>query len=265
MAERGSWVTPVLEGRAWLEKPPLYYWATIPIYAVLGARETTARAAPALFALLTAIVTLWFGRRFFGPAAGLYGGAILLSSFGFAAYGRSASTDMPMTACLTAALALAGAAAVGPGIPTGWVLAGWAFLGLAVLGKGPVALLVATGIGALFWWLDDAGGALRRWRLLPGLIVLAAVALPWFWLVYRQNGFAFLAVFFVNHHLARYVSDLHHHAEPVWYYVPVLLGILFPWSGWLPLVAVRRGWHGARLWLLCWALFPLIFFSLSTS
>ena len=27
MLQRGDWVTPVLYGQPWLEKPPLYYWA----------------------------------------------------------------------------------------------------------------------------------------------------------------------------------------------------------------------------------------------
>ena len=55
MRARGNWVTPLLEGRPWLEKPPLYYWVTIPIYGAFGVCETTARVAPALFALATAL------------------------------------------------------------------------------------------------------------------------------------------------------------------------------------------------------------------
>src|SRR6266496_4422624 len=48
MLASGRWITPVLEGRPWFEKPPLYYWLTMPLFATLGVGETTARLAPAL-------------------------------------------------------------------------------------------------------------------------------------------------------------------------------------------------------------------------
>src|ERR1019366_2849633 len=32
MLQRGDWVTPVLGGQPWLQKPPLFYWATMLAY-----------------------------------------------------------------------------------------------------------------------------------------------------------------------------------------------------------------------------------------
>src|SRR4030042_5222212 len=43
MNQAGNWVTPLLEGHPWLEKPPLYYWITIPLYRVFGVSEAGAR------------------------------------------------------------------------------------------------------------------------------------------------------------------------------------------------------------------------------
>ena len=270
MHAAGRWVTPLLQNRPWLEKPPLYYWITIPFVAVLGPGETAARLGPVLSGLAALLATLWLGRRLFGPEAGFYAALILATSVGFVAFGRSASTDMPLAACLTVALSLLGAAAVEPTFPRLGVALACVFLGLAVLAKGPVALVVAAGAAALFWWLDEREGTLARWRLPLGVPILAVVALPWFVLVLREQGFAFIAVFFVNHHLARFVSDLHHHSEPFYYYAPVLLGLLIPWSGWLPLVLPTKLWplkqaNPAVLWLVCWAAFPLLFFSFSGS
>jgi predicted membrane-bound mannosyltransferase len=51
MQQDHRWVTPTLEFKPWLEKPPLYYWITIPIYALLGTTEATARLGPAILAL----------------------------------------------------------------------------------------------------------------------------------------------------------------------------------------------------------------------
>jgi 4-amino-4-deoxy-L-arabinose transferase-like glycosyltransferase len=273
MQATGRWVTPILEGRPWLEKPPLYYWITIPLVGAFGRGEATARAGPALAAAVTAAIVFWLGWRWFGPAAGFYAAGILLTSIGFVAFGRSASTDMPLAACLTGALALLGAAVVEPRLGRTPTLAAYLALGLAVLAKGPVALVLAAGVALAFWWLDARGGALACWRVPAGLGITLAVALPWFAGAFRENGFAFVSVFLLNHNLARYVTDLHHHSEPFWYYVPVVAGLLFPWTGWLPLLVPRRNAQpeaakapfGALLWLACWAAFPLLFFSIARS
>ncbi len=273
MMHENRWVTPTLEGRPWLEKPPLYYWLTIPVFRMAGQSETAARLGPALAALWTALVLYWLGGALWSRLAGLIGASALLTMVGFAAFGRSASTDMPMTACMTTLLAVLAVAAVRDDEPRWRVLAGYAFLGLAILAKGPAALVLAVGIGACYWALRDRWD-LRRWHPLAGLVITLAVALPWFWLAFRQNGFGFLLVFFINHNLARYVTDIHHHTQPFYYYVPVVLGLIFPWTAWLLFAASGgtwralrrwREWNPASLFLGCWILLPLLFFSISRS
>jgi len=273
MMLENRWVTPTLEGRPWLEKPPLYYWLTAPVFRLAGQGEAAARLGPALAALWTALVVYWLGGVLWNRLTGLIGASALLTMVGFAAFGRSASTDMPMAACMTTGLAALAVAAVREDQPLWRVLAGYVFLGLAILAKGPVALVLAVGIGACYWALRDRW-YLTRWHPIAGLLIVLAVSLPWFWLAFRQNGFGFILVFFVNHNLARYVTDIHHHTQPFYYYVPVTLGLIFPWSAWLlftasgkALRALRRWreWNPANLFLGCWILFPLLFFSISRS
>jgi 4-amino-4-deoxy-L-arabinose transferase-like glycosyltransferase len=110
--------------------------------------------------------------------------------------------------------------------------------------------------------------------LWSGALVAVLVALPWFWFAIEENGFSFISVFFINHHLARYVSDLHHHEQAIYYFLPILAGLFFPWSGWLPALLPAplrrkafdwRTWDRGTVFLACWTLFPVLFFSLSTS
>lgn len=272
MQADGRWVTPVLEGRPWLEKPPLYYWITIPWFAAAGPSEAAARTGPALCALISALAVFFLGARFRSAGTGFLASCILLTSIGIPAFGRSASTDMPFTACLTVSLSFLAAAAAGRGYPRWKTALGYVFLGLAVLAKGPVALVLIAGIAALFWTLDDRGGSLRRMLVPEGLVLTLAVAAPWFVLAFQQNGYSFITTFLINHNLARYVSDIHHHTQPVYYFVPVLLGLLFPWSGWLAAlwpgsISARlrawRDWDPMILFLTCWFLVPFVFFSLS--
>jgi 4-amino-4-deoxy-L-arabinose transferase-like glycosyltransferase len=273
MHDRGAWVTPTLEDTPWLEKPPLYYWITIPFYSLFESNETAARFGPALSALITALAIFWLGTNLRNRSSGLLAASILLTSLGFIGYGRSASTDMPFTCCLTLGLAIL-AAAVKKDPGTVKVLAAYIFLGLAVLGKGPVAIILAIGIGLMFWYLTERGNIPSRWRIAPGVLILLLVSAPWFWLVFKQNGYTFITTFFINHNIARYISGIHHHSQPFYYYIPVLLALLFPWSGWLPFLFTRspleeirrwRDWDPSMLFLGCWFLFPLLFFSLSDS
>ncbi len=271
MLAEGRWVTPVLEGKPWLEKPPLYYWLTIPWFALAGISETAARTGPALCALLTALAIFFLGSRIRSPGTGFLAACILLTCIGIPAFGRNATTDMPFTACMTVSLALL-AARAGSETPAWHPILAYAFLGMAVLAKGPVAFILAAGILVVFWTLDDRGGALRRLAVPQGTVIALAVAVPWFILVFDQNGYSFIATFLINHNLARYVSDIHHHTQPVYYFIPVLLGLLFPWSGWLaalwpgsPVKRLKawRDWDPALLFLLCWFAVPFVFFSLS--
>ena len=275
MRDQGNWVTPTLEGKPWLEKPPLYYWLTIPFYSVFNSPETAARIAPALCALATALAIFCLGSLVCTRLAGLLGATILLTSLGCAGYGRAASTDMPFTCCFTIAMTvLALAVEKAQRNNAAKVLFAYVFLGLAVLGKGPVAIILAAGIVLCFWLLDERGGILRRWHIIPGIIIAAVVSVPWFWLAFRQNGYGFITTFFINQNFARFVTNIHHHSQPFYYYVPVLLAFVFPWSGWLvllisksPKAALRRWreWHPLMVFLTCWFLVPIIFFSLSDS
>jgi 4-amino-4-deoxy-L-arabinose transferase-like glycosyltransferase len=273
MLDQRQWITPILEGKPWLEKPPLYYWITIPLIPHIVSPEIAARAAPAVCALISALAVCWLGSLLWTRLAGLLGALILLTSLGFAGYGRSASTDMPFTCCLTVALALL-AAASERAIGRGKVLWAYVFLGLAVLAKGPAALVLAAGIMFFFWFLDDRRIVLSRWHILTGFAIAALLAIPWFWLAFRQNGYAFISTFFINHNIARFVTDIHHHSQPFYYYFAALLALMFPWSGWLPVLVSKspieglrrwREWNPGMLFLACWLLFPLVFFSLSDS
>jgi 4-amino-4-deoxy-L-arabinose transferase-like glycosyltransferase len=274
MHTQGVWITPLLEGKPWLEKPPLYYWITIPLLSIFSHSETTARICPVLFTLITAWAVFWLGTQLWTRLAGMLGASIFLTSLGIAGFGRSASTDMPFIGCFTAAMALLGFAILKKA--SVWkAICAYVFLGLAFLAKGPIAVVLAVGIGLLFWLLDERRISIRRWLILPGILSTAVVALPWFWLVFKQNGFSFISVFFINHNLARYITSIHHHSQPFYYYLPVLLVLFFPWSGWLcSLIPSKpvlkkflrwREWNPSGVFLVCWFIFPIILFSLSDS
>ncbi len=174
---------------------------------------------------------------------------------------------------MTAAMAIMAAGAERT-ISRGKILWAYVFVGLAVLAKGPVAFVLAAGIMLFFWFLDDRRIVPNRGHIVPGFAIAAALSVPWFWLAFQQNGYAFIATFFINHNIARFVTDIHLHSQPFYYYLPALMALMFPWSGWLPALISKSPLEGLRRWrqwdpkmvfLSCWTLFPLFFFSLSDS
>ena len=266
MERAGEWVTPTLQGEPWLEKPPLYYWMAGVAYRWLGENETAARLPSVLAAVLTVGVTALVGARLFGAAAGLHAGFVLGLSILPFAYGRAASMDMLLAACVTAAQGLIALRLLGIAGRLAVPVAG-AFVGLALLAKGPLGLLLpALATGAYLLLAKDR----RTWRLVlspAAAILAAAVALPWYLLAWRENGQAFVEVFLLNHNLQRFTSTIHRHPGPFYYYVPVVLLGLAPWSGLVgtALAGVRPRASRPEMLVLLWLVAPFVFFSLAGS
>jgi 4-amino-4-deoxy-L-arabinose transferase len=91
--------------------------------------------------------------------------------------------------------------------------------------------------------------------------------MPWYAAVLLDQGRHFVDVFVLNHNVARFTSPIHNHPGPFWYYAPVLLAGLFPWSG-LAVPALARARPRASredLFVVLWLALPFLFFSLAAS
>jgi 4-amino-4-deoxy-L-arabinose transferase-like glycosyltransferase len=158
------------------------------------------------------------------------------------------------------------------GLSNEWALASGAALGLAALAKGPVALVLFGGIFVLYAFLTQAYPWTWKQSLL-GLLAFLAASLPWYGLVWLRNGPDFVATFWLNHNLARFLTSIHHHSQPFWYYVPVLLIGFFPWVFFLFSSAARLirnhpstlRLHREEVFLWIWFLVTFLFFSVSGS
>ncbi|HKN59897.1 MAG TPA: phospholipid carrier-dependent glycosyltransferase [Candidatus Acidoferrales bacterium] len=291
MAETGDWVTPRLYGSPWFEKPVLYYWTAALGFQTNLPPEWAARLPSAIAALAAALGIAWLGWKHYGFRECPWSPALLAPLFfstSVAAIGfsRAATPDMLFSASVTLAMACAATMLRHAGVvrgPTDPALAGHrgdftanfgfgAFLGLAVLAKGPVAIILAGGAIGI-WAL-----ATKHWRaafrmLHPVAIAsFCVVALPWYVLCARRNP-DFLRVFLFQHNFERYVSDVFQHRQPFWFFIPITLLALIPWTAFL-IPAAREGlglWR-AKSWrdspaffFSCWAMFPVLFFSFSPS
>jgi 4-amino-4-deoxy-L-arabinose transferase-like glycosyltransferase len=263
MARSGDWVTPRLWSEAWFEKPPLDYWMSAAGFRLGLGPEIAPRLPVALLSLAFLGFYWWILRREFGPGPALYAVLILATSLGWLGFSQVGVTDLPMTAAFSAAMLLA--------LP--WVSKGdarplplaAALLGSAVLAKGLVPIVLAAPLAIL----PAVSAKFARLRQLLSLRVIApflAVSLPWYFLCYLRNGRQFLQVFFWQQQFERFRSPALEHTQPWWFYLPVLLAGLLPWTPLALLVSPRRTWQDPRRrFLLVWVLFGLLFFSLAVN
>ncbi|MBC8019449.1 MAG: glycosyltransferase family 39 protein [Verrucomicrobia bacterium] len=272
MLERSDLITPTLNYVKYFEKPPLLYWINAASLKIFGENEFAARFPSALCGLLTVLATYVIARHLYGRRAALIAALILGTSAGFVLQSRIILTDMLLTFCLTAALGSFIVAAQREGrrsraLP--WYLF-YLFCALATLAKGLIGMVFPAGI--IFFYLLFS----RRWRLLSemrltsGLLLFLAVAAPWFVAVSLRNP-EFAHFFFIREHFERFTSTVHGRHQPLWFFVPVLLGTMLPWSFFIP-GALVRAWRDrhhedgqAGMYLLVWTALIFLFFSKSNS
>lgn len=272
MLSGGDWVIPHLNGLAYIEKPPLQYWATALSYRLLGPSAFAARLYSALSALATLLLVGSVARRLWGAAAAWRAAAVLSGMLMFVALGQLLTLDMSLTFYMTLSLAAFLLAQQAPR-PRCWMLLAWAATGFGVLTKGLVAAALPVAVLILYSLYARDFAPWRRLYVTWGLPLFLAITVPWHWLAARRLE-DFLEFFFVHEHLARYLTPIADRQEPWWFFGGVFLAGSMPWT----LSALRvlgGGWRrrapctgrefqpAVFLWI--WVVFISVFFSLSDS
>ncbi|HEY2106256.1 MAG TPA: glycosyltransferase family 39 protein [Candidatus Binataceae bacterium] len=257
MMVTGNFIVPHLNYVPYIEKPPLLYWTTSLAFHFLGTNEFAARLVPALSALLGVIVTYWFGRRIFDHRRGLLAAAILITSPLYATMAQVLTTDMLLTAMLSVAFFAFYLQWREGGR---WWIALYLAMALAVLTKGPVGAFVPVLAGILFLWRQGAlRGGLGKFHVVAGTLILAAMVLPWFAVVaIRLPGF--LDFYIIGEHFRRVFVASYSHDQPFYFFLPVIIVGLMPWSICFPLLL--HGTRGpARAWCAIVSGLVLVLFS----
>lgn len=309
MYERGDWVVPTYNGNLFPDKPPLMYWLMIGGYELFGVTEFAARFAAAVLGVAAALVTYYLGRVAFNATVGLWAGLAMAANLLFTVSARAATADAALVFLTTTALLLFFVALrrqpEDSSRPLSWpLMAGsYALLGIAVLAKGPIGIalpviawtlllqiegarrsaapsvtagsplqrLLVNAIRSFLRWFAprNVARAIYRLRPLTALIVVAAVAVPWYVLVGMRTEGVWLQEFFGDHNLQRALRPREGHSGPFFYYIPALLIGFFPWSVFLgPTLAdsIRRlrgddDFQRPIRLLLCWTAVLLLIWS----
>ena len=289
MLASGNWVIPHLNGLAYIEKPPLQYWATAVALQVFGPGEFAARLYTALCALGTLVVVWLAARGLWSLAAAWRAAAVLAGTLLFEVLGQLLTLDMSLTFYMTLSLAgflLAqrlpeegGSAPSGPartglawtGSGRPWMLMAWTATALGVLTKGPVAAVIPAAVLVLYSAYTRDISPWRRLQVALGLPLFLVITVPWHWLAARRLA-DFPQFYFVHEHLSRYLTPSADREEAWWFFAAVFVLGSIPWTlSALRLVAVSwkrrapQGQFDATVFLWLWVVFVCVFFSLSDS
>ncbi|HLJ29196.1 MAG TPA: glycosyltransferase family 39 protein [Candidatus Angelobacter sp.] len=277
MFTRHDWIVPTLNGQPWLEKPAFLYWKMMNSYGIFGVADWAARVPAAAHALTLVLVVFFFMRRF-RPGTEMDAALITASSAAIIGFARGASTDMLLSSHFAMAMLAWWAWHVTR--RKIWLAFFYTLLSLGALSKGPVAPALAVLMVGAYALLRRDKKAFLGSLWWPGFLLFFAIALPWYVAV-QIKAPQFFGIFFIEHNLERFGTNLYQHSQPFWYYIPVFLLSMLPWTVFTIMAIVQSGKSeirrlrtrevedgrddGLQLFLLLWMIIPIFFFSISRS
>jgi 4-amino-4-deoxy-L-arabinose transferase-like glycosyltransferase len=273
MLASGSWLTPLLNGVPYLDKPQLLYWLNLLSYKVFGVSDWAARVPTLALALGEVWFTYLVGLRLVGRRAAWLGGFVLFSCIGFFSLHLQIFTDHLITLTLAASMYFLLRWMEGPAFR--WSAAFFICLAAGFLSKGFIGLVFPLFISLLFAWRIRQRHLLSLVFSTKGLIVAAVLLAPWFVGVELAHP-GFLKFQIVNEQIMRFLgkrqpSDIVSFSIfGFWLFLAIWL---MPWTLLLP-EALYRFWAETgpagsedprgRL-LMVWPAVILSFFTLSGS
>jgi 4-amino-4-deoxy-L-arabinose transferase len=228
----GDYLNPQLLGIFHFHKPPITYYITSLGYRIFGINEFGAR----FFLQVAVIIQLLF---IYGIANLLYknkkiaffSGLIYFSMPMVLIACRNLTTDTYLTTFIIGSIYCWQYYTSKGNILFLYVF--YILVGLALLTKGPVALLFILVYIITYKVIFKSGIHINVHHIL-GLLLCLVIGVSWYILVIAENPS--LWDYFINKQIAsRISSNSFNRSKPFWFYIPIIIGLLFPW------------WLGAKL------------------
>ncbi len=283
---RGDLITPTLGGRPWFEKPALLYWMMIGSYKLFGVSEWSARLPSAISGILTIAALFLVGRRVEKTTSdghlqglGFWSALATTTMLGIIVFSRAASFDIVLTMTITWSLAFFFLHELDRDRRQKLLFGFYVFIGLSLLAKGFIGLVIPVAVTGAYYLLRRQPPKRKTvLSFLWGLPLALIVAAAWYAPVILRHGQPFIDQFIWQHQFARYVSNNYRHPGPLYYYLAILVPLTLPWTAfligglaragswvWRPATSAEGPAHKLLAFAFVWLLFPLVFFTFSSS
>jgi 4-amino-4-deoxy-L-arabinose transferase-like glycosyltransferase len=268
MVVTGDYITPRVNGVAFLDKPILYYWLQSLAILLFGIKEWALRFFPAMLGMFGCVMTYVCGRRLFDRRTGIFSALILATSPLYFGGSHYANLDLEVAVFISCTLLCFITAIQSHGKARSiFLFAAYVFSALAMLTKGLIGVAFPSLIAGSWMLLQGRLALLKNIHLLAGILLFIAIVLPWYVLVQKANP-EFLHFFFVTQHVTRFLSGAEfNNKTAVWFYLPIIVGGFFPWTIFLVQSMAKqiKEANPVGVYLLLWAGIITLFFSIPHS
>jgi len=260
----GDWLTLHYNGQIIFDKPPLYYWLAALLSRMIGFNEWAVRFWAALAGVLTAVTTYKLGKTFYNERTGVLSAIIAMTSFQFLIQSRIAELDIVLTLFMLSTILL-----FYQGYRSGnknYYLLAYLPMALGMLIKGLLAVALPSTAIILFLLIKREAGKLKELHIIPGLLIILLVGMPWYIAEYMIHGQVFLEFALGFLFLSRFQGVVSGHTGPWYYYFPAVLLGFAPWSQFLPFSlwqSFKRWKNDPELLSLCFMIPAFIVFSIA--
>ena len=276
MFETGQFLLPMDNYQLWLDKPILAFWIIAGLFKAFGVNTFAGRLVSAVPAILLGVLIYFGSRPFLHRRTCFLASVIFLASPLVSVIGHSCLTDMLLCLLVSGCLFSFAVSLLNESSTKALVIA-YLTLGLAVLCKGPIAIVLVAATLILYMVLTEPSRTgclhfLKSLKPLMGIVLVSVINLPWYAAAMVVTHGRFFYDFFIRQNFGRMVGTVNHQ-NPWWYYIPVLVAGLFPWSLYafaqpaLFKQSLKEGKSSMAsksirytLFCLCWALVVLILF-----
>ncbi len=277
MAQTGNYMVPYLNGRIFLEYPPLYYFCQSFFFDLLGPTALAAKMPSMLSAVIGALAIYFLVRAMkYPPITAFFSGLILASSSQYFNNGMTGMVDSMLA--MFAIIAWWGFYAWGVKEQRHWRCLWFVLLVVGLAGgmmtkNLPGLVIPLSGIGIFMVVNDIINRAFHFGRFvmlfLATLLALLPMAL-YCYMLYCDYGIEPVKTLLVYNNFGRFSGSAQQHSEPFYYYFTRMAELFQPWMVFL-LIALP--FHFKRvvkkhslnsLYSLCILLVPFILLCISS-
>jgi 4-amino-4-deoxy-L-arabinose transferase-like glycosyltransferase len=268
MLENGDFITPIFNDEPRFDKPPLIYWLIALSYSLFGVSDWAARV-PSIISMLGVLIVIYlFCKKEFNHKTGILAILVFSSIFHVWVMARAVAPEAALVLFEVIALyCFYKGMEESNKISIYW---GYLSLSLAFLTKGPVGVIIPLGVVVIYFvFRKGIRDTLKRVLNPVGMLIFAIVGFPWYIVMIKKYGYTYFQEFFLFHNLYRFSGAARQHPFKFYYYVPIFVGSLYLW---MPFAQEIKDYiKGAfqnkskEIFFVIWALFPLLFFSISVN
>jgi 4-amino-4-deoxy-L-arabinose transferase-like glycosyltransferase len=266
-----NFITPMVNGIPFLDKPPLFYWMQCFFIAIFGLSEWSLRAWPATVGVLGTLLAYIAGRTLYNRRTGYLCAILLGTGIFYFAMSHYANMDLTVAFFISATLLCFYNATYNrekPSAPRLYLA--YTFSALAILSKGLMGLALPGLVILLYIGFSHQWRLLLKLRIPTGFLLILIIIAPWFYSVSQANP-GFWHYYIVVQQIQRFLMPSFNDHQPFYFYALVVIVGFTPWLFHLIAAfchACKRKTNNPdphKLFLLCWFIPIFIFFSIPAS